>query len=291
MRQRPFGQAPAMRKRLKLSFSLGVLLAAVACNPPGKPVANVESTIENAQDFTTIFRTNCSGCHGPEGKQGAARTLNDPLYLAIIPKEELRKVIENGRPGTSMPAWARSQGGPLTPKQIDVLVDGIRQNWARPVDVPDLPPYSAPVESGDATRGKKIFAMSCFMCHGKGAPVGPINTPSYLSLVSNEYLRSMVLAGRPDLPPGMPSYRNLKVGHPLSPQEISDVVAYLASLRPANAQPTNARVNGNQTGQGGEPTAGNEGSGYGPGSPQQRGREGAKQPNANFGGGTIEHSK
>ncbi len=76
-----------------------------------------------------------------------------------------------------MPAWAHSQGGPLTDKQIDALTDGIYAAWAKPVDLhgTELPSYSADITSGDATRGKKLFARNCFMCHGPGAKVGLVN--------------------------------------------------------------------------------------------------------------------
>src|SRR5438270_9790462 len=91
-----------------------------ACEPPGKPKPEPPSS-QDITDFKTLYSENCTGCHGVDGRNGPARPLNDPLYLAVIPKEVLQQTIENGRPGTSMPAWARSQGGPLTAKQITAL--------------------------------------------------------------------------------------------------------------------------------------------------------------------------
>jgi cytochrome c oxidase cbb3-type subunit 3 len=52
---------------------------------------------------------------------------------------------------------------------------------------------------------------------------------AYLSLVSDQYLRTVVIAGRPEL--GMPGYREYVAGKPMTPEEISDVVAWLASRR------------------------------------------------------------
>jgi cytochrome c oxidase cbb3-type subunit 3/ubiquinol-cytochrome c reductase cytochrome c subunit len=40
-----------------------------------------------------------------------------------------------------------------------------------------------------------------------------------------------VIAGRPDL--GQPDWRGDRPGHPLSSQEVADVVAWLVSHRPA----------------------------------------------------------
>ena len=111
------------------------------------------------------------------------------------------------------------------------------------------------------------------MCHGKGAKPGPVSDPSFLALVSNQGLRTSIIVGRPDL--GMPDWRFLNLGRALSDQDIDDLVAYLASLRPQNLQ-TGAHVFENGTGQSGVPVRGNEGSGNGPGSPEnQTGNQGS----------------
>ncbi|HEY7318089.1 MAG TPA: hypothetical protein VIE89_10990, partial [Candidatus Binatia bacterium] len=54
----------------------------------------------------------------------------------------------------------------------------------------------------------------------------------YLALVSDQGLRTTVIVGRSDL--GMPDWRANVSGQPMSPQEISDVVAWLASHRQTN---------------------------------------------------------
>jgi cytochrome c oxidase cbb3-type subunit 3/ubiquinol-cytochrome c reductase cytochrome c subunit len=52
---------------------------------------------------------------------------------------------------------------------------------------------------------------------------------AYLALVSDQALRTTVIAGRIDL--GMPDWRAYIPGQPLSAQQISDVVAWLVSQR------------------------------------------------------------
>lgn len=199
---------------------LPLLLA--GCEPWGKPAAPQKEVA----DFQTLFRDNCSGCHGEDGRGGPGRILNDGLYLAFIPKESLRSVIEQGRKGTAMPAWARAEGGPLTPDQISVLVDGMQRNWAKAVNPRGaaLPAYAA--EGGDETRGKKLFLRDCFACHAKGGIAGPLTDPAYLALTTRQNLRTSIVVGRPDL--GMPDYRVLNLGHALSEQDIADLVTYLA---------------------------------------------------------------
>ena len=166
--------------------------------------------------------------------------MNNPPYLAVVPKEIMHKLIEEGIAGTAMPGYAAKVGGMLTDDQINILVDGIYL-WAKGHEAPtdNLPPYSANL--GDAEHGESIFAQDCADCHGsegegvKGKAGSVVDT-AYLSLVSDQYLRTVVIAGRPEL--GMPGFRDYVPGKPMTPEEISDVVAWLASRRqgPAPAQ-------------------------------------------------------
>lgn len=281
---RPFGSQGKGGWTLVLAAG-ALTLFSLACDPPGKPKPE-PATDEDITDFKTLFSENCAGCHGMDGKNGPARPLNNALFLAVIPKATLQQVIENGRPGTAMPAWAKSQGGPLTPKQVTVLVDGIENNWAKPDQFQGqaLPPYGADDNAGNATQGQQLFAKDCNVCHGPHAAVGPVTDPDVLVTSSNQVLRTAIIEGRPDL--GMPDYRNLNMGRALSNQDISDLVAYLVSLRPALPNQS-AHVNENQTGQGGAMTKGNEGSGNGPGSPQQQQNEGNKGKGSSSQGGGI----
>ncbi|MBV9301043.1 MAG: c-type cytochrome [Acidobacteriaceae bacterium] len=262
----PMAAARGVRKEYSFAaIALVGFLSLTACGKPTeRPIMPPDVT-----DFKTLFSENCAGCHGMDGKNGPVRPLNDPLYLTLIPRETLEHTIENGVPGTAMPAWARDQGGPLYPKQITALVDGIESNWTKSVTLGStkLPSYDAGGDAGDAAHGKQIFVRSCFMCHGKGAKIGLVTDPSYLALVSDQNLRTSIIAGRSDL--GMPDWRFLNLGHALTDQEISDIVAYLASLRPQGAQ-TATHVVESGSGQTGARTTGNEGSGNGPGSPENQ---------------------
>jgi mono/diheme cytochrome c family protein len=169
----------------------------------------------------------------PRDAWGPRGLLNDPLYLALVPRERLRHVIARGVPGTSQPAFAQSAGGELTDVQIDALVQGLIATWGRPDAARDatLPPYdSAP---GDAERGRAVYAVACAACHGpegRGGPKGgAVVDASYLALVSDQGLRATVIAGRPDL--GMPDWRGYVAGQPLTRQQIADIVAWLVGQR------------------------------------------------------------
>ena len=218
------------------------VLSFSACNDlPGRPGPHPEVVRpEEVLDFATLYRDNCSGCHGADGKGSAAIALRNPVYLAIADDSTIRNVTSRGVRGTQMPSFAQSMGGALTDKQIDVLVGGIRA-WASPDAQRDanVPAYSASTQ-GDPKRGAEAYATFCSSCHGpdgKGAKKGSsITDGSYLALVSDQYLRTIVIAGRPEL--GAPDWRGDLQGRPMSSQEISDVVAWLTSQRlPYPGQP------------------------------------------------------
>ncbi len=229
-------------KSLVASASLAAVVFAGCDSLPGRPTqAHLPLRPTNVADFATLYGENCAGCHGADGKSGAAIAMNNPVYLAIIDDTSMRHVIADGIQGTAMPPFAQSSGGDLTDNQIDILIAGIRKSWAGAPDAgAGAPPYSS--SAGDSGRGAQVYAANCQSCHGpdgKGGPnAGSVVDASYLSLVSNQYLRTVVIAGRPDL--GHPDWKHYVAGQPLTPGQVSDVVAWLASKRPA---PTLAQSN------------------------------------------------
>lgn len=210
-----------------------ILLA--GCGAPGQPPKSSEVLAPNdVADFRTLYAENCAACHGSEGRGGAAIALADPLYLAIADDASIRKVVANGVKGTSMPAFAQSAGGMLTNKQIDVITTEMRSRWSRPGILDGAnPPSYAPKSSGDAQRGELAYTTYCASCHGSQGQGGPkgsaITNDSFLALVSDQGLRTIVITGRPEL--GAPDWRGNVSGKPMSDQEITDVVAWMASRR------------------------------------------------------------
>ena len=203
----------------------------------GRPGKDSETLApDEIVDFKTLYSENCAGCHGTEGRGGAAIALADPVYLAIADEAAMRKVIGGGVRGTSMPAFEQSAGGMLTSKQIDVVTTQIRARWARPgilagVEAPSH--ENLRKSSGDAARGELAYKTYCESCHGaegRGGKGGSaITDGAFLALVSDQGLRTLVLAGRPEL--NAPDWRGDVPGQPMSDQEITDVVAWLVSKR------------------------------------------------------------
>src|SRR5205807_322073 len=89
------------------------LLAALAagCDLPGHPdPADRPVPANEVLEFSVLYGQNCAGCHGVHGKLGPAPPLNDPLFRAIAPAEELENTLTHGREKTLMPAFAEENG-------------------------------------------------------------------------------------------------------------------------------------------------------------------------------------
>lgn len=226
--------------RSLIGFALAnfvAVLTQVGCShSPGRPGPGPEVVRPGeVHDFSTLYNQNCAGCHGAHGKGGPAASLADPVYLALVDDATLRRVTANGVPRTLMPAFARSAGGTLTDQQIEILVQQMRACWGKPGElVGENPPPYAATSPGDPAHGEDVYKTFCASCHGPGGKgqgkLGSIVNGSYLALVSDQGLRTAVLVGFPDQ--RAPDWRNDVHGRPMSAQEVSDVVAWLAAQRP-----------------------------------------------------------
>jgi len=226
-----------MNARLSsLSTCVAALSLCIGCRPPGKPTsADIELKPEEVRDFAVLYRLNCAGCHGQDGKGNTALALANPVYLAIASDDTIRRVTAAGVRRSLMPAFAKSAGGTLTDEQIEILTREMRARWAKPKEVLGAnPPSYAATEGGNATKGAGAYATFCAGCHGPDGrgTRSSIVDDSFLALVTDQNLRTTIIAGRPDL--GHPDWRNCAPGKALTSQEVTDVVAWLVAQRKAN---------------------------------------------------------
>jgi len=219
-----------IRGNVILSFiPLTLVMCSVGCHRRIGPPNDQEELMrpEDVVSFDRLYTQNCSACHGENGSGGPALDLANPNYQALVDDASLRRWITNGMPGTEMPAFGDSAGGFLTSQQVNTLIGGMRSRWAHAdYNAHDMPSYSSNA-IGDAEQGHQIFQVNCSSCHQQGQQ--KITDTSYLALMSDQSLRSIVIAGRPDL--GQPDSKQVRPSQPLTDQDVSDIVAYLHSLR------------------------------------------------------------
>jgi mono/diheme cytochrome c family protein len=215
--------------KLPALASCALLMAVAGCSHlPGAPKPGDEvARPDSITNFATLYGRNCAGCHGDHGQNGASFDLANPIYQSWVDDSTLRTIIANGEPGSQMPAFAKSAGGFLADAQVDALVQGMRANWQKSGALNGTPPPYTTELKGDVAHGQQVYQAECEDCHKR--PSRNITSPTFLALVNDQTLRTIIIAGRPDI--GMPNWQDKAHQHPLTDQEVTDVVAWLAAQR------------------------------------------------------------
>ncbi len=120
----------------------------------------------------SMFRSQCSGCHGGTARGGQGPDLTDDRWIHGDTDEDIKKVIENGIPRTTM----KKLGDALSEEQIDKIIAYVR-SLANPAGASNWLPYMG----GDPVAGEQLFfdekgQTLCSTCHtvgGRGARIGP----------------------------------------------------------------------------------------------------------------------
>jgi mono/diheme cytochrome c family protein len=197
---------------------------------PDRIVALSESLRHQEKDPAVLYNRFCVNCHG----QGTYSTwdrffgrfmpaVRGPGLRALADRAYLRTAIEQGRPGTLMPAWGKSAGG-LTSEQIDILGDYLARGDGRP---PQSLRPAPPLQGGDARRGRNLYTQLCSGCHGGNQLAPSLMNPVFLKSASAEFLAQTIVNGRADTP--MPAFqRPGRAG--LTDEEVCDLVTFLRSL-------------------------------------------------------------
>ncbi len=169
-----------------------------------------------------LYAENCESCHGANGEGITAPALNSRELLKTTPDDVFFSLTRTGVPGTNMPAWGQSIGGPFTDEEISQIVAYIRA-WE-----PTAPEILEEQVESDPIRGATLYASSCFICHGEdglGTETAPaLKDLSRLETFDDAWYRSTISRGRPAK--GMPTW-----GTVLSPAQIDDLVALISAWR------------------------------------------------------------
>jgi len=140
-------------------------------------------------DGKATFRSNCAFCHGLTGGGGRGPILNSGRLLHGSTDQDIKNVVTNGVPGTSMPSFEFEKD------ELNHLVAylhslaGSAQNTAS--------------VAGDPVQGRKVYERSgCAACHRIGM-VGSIYAPELTRIGagrSSEYLHESIVNPSADIP-------------------------------------------------------------------------------------------
>ncbi len=212
---------------LRCTLAALVCATLAGCHLPGKPGPHdIPQRPEQITNFATLYNGNCAACHGVDGRHGTAVSLANPAYLAYADAQNIETITAQGIPGSLMPAFATEAGGLLTDAQIKVLTQDMLTQWGHNLpQQASIPPYESKA-TGNVPNGEQAYKTYCLRCHTPGS--GSILDPTYLALISNGGLRTLIVAGKPE--EGMPDWAGYG-GSPLNDQTLADLVAFLASKR------------------------------------------------------------
>jgi len=183
-----------------------------------------------------VYQQYCAACHGNgtytrwDKKFGRfVPAIRGVSLMATATQDYLRMNIENGRPGTQMPAWGAHAGG-LMPEEIAAVIDYLRKGATFTLAAPPLALH------GDDARGLRLYLRNCEGCHGMGGRGGiapEIGNPVFQTAASDDLILRTIRFGRVGTP--MPAFQRAD-GAVFSDQDLADVLAYLRSLRERTAR-------------------------------------------------------
>lgn len=211
-----------MRRRqdVALRFACAIASAVASTTCSSEPLDPTEPIATRGE---RLYAETCALCHGSAGEgyraDDAPRLAGQEL-LSTASDAFLHRAILDGRPGTTMSAWSRERGGPLSSEDADAIVAYLRTLQTEPSKTLGPEPVI-----GDATRARAVFHVECRGCHGENGENGryiQLANPVFLASASDSYVRAAIERGRAGTP--MASF-----GDRLASQTIDDLVALTRS--------------------------------------------------------------
>jgi mono/diheme cytochrome c family protein len=198
---------------------------------PGDRIAALDEEIHRKPlEGNVLYNRYCVSCHG-DGTYGSwdkflnrfMPAVRGPGLRATAEADYYRTAIEQGRPGTLMPAWGKSAGG-LTKDQIKSLVKYLADGDGRPPQA--LRPIPT-LHGGSAERGGELFTQMCAGCHGQNKLAPSLSNSVFQKTASDQFLARTIVNGRADT--AMPAFQR-DGADGLTDDEVRDLVAYVRSL-------------------------------------------------------------
>ncbi len=197
--------------------------------------SSVVASAGNARYGAALYRGNCGGCHGLQGKGGIGNSLRSDSFLAMASPAFLRDTIVRGRGrgATAMPAGHHFSEAELS----DLLA--YLETWREPKsDWKQVQRLRREAGKRNAKIGERIFRSRCVSCHGtdgEGSIGSRLNSDSFLSMVDDQFLYRSITEGRPGT--AMPRWWFLES------EDVADLITYMrtwqksAQKLPASREP------------------------------------------------------
>lgn len=140
-------------------------------------------------DGRTTFRSNCGFCHGLTGGGGRGPALNRGRFLHGSTDDEIKVVILNGVPGTTMPAFEFEKDELA---RLVAYIHSLSNSAVKPQPVP-----------GDPIKGRDVYRRSgCAGCHRIGLE-GSVFGPELTRIGAGRppgYIRESIVDPSADIP-------------------------------------------------------------------------------------------
>ena len=226
-----------MRARYRITVAVALFLAAWSA------WAVAAQTEGDAQRGGKLYAENCAVCHGIDGKGRVGASLE--AFPGIQVEATLRQTIANGVPGSVMPAWSQASSGPLSDEDIADIAAYVAGILGGTSPIEPAPTYQAPSITalpdieGNPSQGAVVYNANCAVCHGTRGE-GRFGVPlskSWSGTDPESFVRQVVSQGISGST--MPAWAQA-MGGPLEDNEITDVAAFVLTLRPTtpSAAPT-----------------------------------------------------
>jgi putative heme-binding domain-containing protein len=118
----------------------------------------------SAEQGRAVYRSNCAFCHGLTGRGGRGPNIATTQLNQGNQDEDLRRIITEGVPGTSMPAFPRMEAEEM--RDLIAFIRHLQGSGSPPERV-----------AGDPRRGRQLYVKTgCPACHRiaeEGSDYGP----------------------------------------------------------------------------------------------------------------------
>jgi putative heme-binding domain-containing protein len=140
-----------------MRLAVWIMLGGFALWGQASPPASVEQG-------RAVYRSNCAFCHGLTGRGGRGPNIANTQLNQGNRDEDLRRVVTQGVPGTSMPAFPRMEEEEI--RDLIVFIRHLQGSGSPPERV-----------AGDPHRGRQLYVKNgCPACHRvgeEGSDYGP----------------------------------------------------------------------------------------------------------------------